>query len=253
MKRSPQLKLLKSQKSSYGGELFKTRKGRSTPRPLDTRNTMHLVLRSSKATGNWSFKRPINERKITEVATKFAVKYGVKIHSIGNVGNHLHFQIKLGNRFSYRPFIRAITASIAMSVTGASRWRRLDQIMAERDISQARAVKSKSASEPKTTGRSKLASESEHTGKSKSASESEPKGEPAAMSEFPPDELKATNVSKKFWDYRPFTRVVQSFRGFLNLRDYIEINQLEGFGADRRHARFIVADAKIRPWKYNTG
>jgi hypothetical protein len=46
----------------------------------------------------------------------------------------------------------------------------------------------------------------------------------------------------KFWDYRPYTRVVQSFRAFLNLRDYIKINQYEGAGYKREHARMIVLE-----------
>ena len=46
--------------------------------------------------------------------------------SIANVGNHLHMQIKLANRYTWKPFIRAITAAIAMSVTGMSRWNKVE-------------------------------------------------------------------------------------------------------------------------------
>ena len=119
--KSSQLNLLKSQPKAYGGELLKTRKGRSRGRPLDTKNTMHLVLRSSKAKGLWSFKRTVNEKKISLILKKFSRKHGVKILSLANVGNHLHFQIMLNNRFTYKPFIRAITSGIAMAVTGKSR------------------------------------------------------------------------------------------------------------------------------------
>lgn len=154
-----QLHLLKKEKLAYGGELLKTRKGRARGRPLDTRNSMHMVLRSSKAKGPWSFLRTENKIKIKVIVEKFSKKYGVKILSLANVGNHLHFHLKLGNRHTYRPFIRAITAAIAMAVTKTSRW----------------------------------------------------------------------NPSKeKFWDYRPFTRVVIGFKALLNLRDYIRINELEG-------------------------
>jgi len=45
----------------------------------------------------------------------------------------------------------------------------------------------------------------------------------------------------KFWDYRPFTRVIRGFRALLTVRDYIAINQLEGVGVGRVEARFIVA------------
>ncbi len=136
---------------------------------------MHLVLRSSKAKGDWSFRRPANKLKIRQIVTKFSEKYGIKILSLANVGNHLHFHIKLSNRYTYKCFIRAITAAIAMAVSGTSRWNPLKK-------------------EPKD----------------------------------------------RFWDYRPFTRVIIGFRAFLNLRDYIEINELEGFGFQRPQAKFFL-------------
>ena len=167
----------------YGGVLLNTRTGRQHGRPLDTKSTMHLVLKSSKAKGAWSFKRPQNEKKIAGITHKFARKYGVKILSMANVGNHLHFQIKLTNRHAYKAFIRAITGSIAMAVTGLNRWE-------------------KNEKEPGT----KL----------------------------------------KFWDYRPFTRVVRSLRAYLNLKDYIQINRLEGFGATKLEARFLFKMSKLK-------
>ena len=175
-----QLSLLKKEKSAYGGDLLKTREGRERARPLDTRNTMHLVLRSTKAKGEWSFRKPGNAAALDGIITKFARKYGVKILSLANVGNHLHIHLKLTNRFGYRPFVRAITGAIAMAVTGASRWKKLKK-----------------------------------------------------------------KASDKFWDYRPFTRVVESFRAYLNLRDYVRINELEGFGVDRRQAREFVKNGRV--------
>ena len=82
--------LLKDQPKAYGGELLKTRKGRSTGRPLDTRNTMHLILRSTKAKGEWSFWKPMNKEHIKSIVQKFSSKYGIKVLSFANVGNHLH-------------------------------------------------------------------------------------------------------------------------------------------------------------------
>jgi hypothetical protein len=37
----------------------------------------------------------------------------------------LHLHIQLTKRWSYRPFIRAVTSAIAMAITGASRWKRI--------------------------------------------------------------------------------------------------------------------------------
>jgi hypothetical protein len=132
---------------------------------------MHLVLRSSKARGEWSFRH--HDPKIRELLAKFSVRYGVRVLSMANVGNHLHLQIKLSNRHTYRPFIRGLTSAIAMAVTGWSRWN-------------------------------------------------------------PPPQ------GACFWDYRPFTRVVQGRRGFLTLRDYVQVNRLEGAGYRRAQARWMV-------------
>jgi REP element-mobilizing transposase RayT len=167
-----QTELFKKESKSYGGTLMKTRKGRALGRPLTTNGSMHLVLRSSKAIKGWSFKKPKHEKKINEIVAKFSTKYGVRILSLANVGNHLHFHIKLANRHTYRPFIRAITSAIAMAVSGTSRWNKL---------------------------------------------------------------------KIKFWDYRPFTRVLQSWREQLSLKDYVEINQFEGMGFRRATAHYIVA------------
>jgi REP-associated tyrosine transposase len=188
MKRSPQLKLIKEHPKAYGGELLKTRKGRAHGRPLDTKNTMHMVLRSSRAKGHWSFWRPRNKAHIQRLIKKFSVKYGVKIVSMANVGNHLHFQLKLQNRFTYKPFIRALSSAIAMAITGASRWNPLKQ-----------------------------------------------------------------RPSDHFWDYRPFTRVVKGYRALLTLKDYITLNELEGFGFQRPQARFFMTQRGLNAVRINSG
>lgn len=117
-----QLKLLKPEPSAYGGSLLTTRKGRSRGRPLATKSSMHLVLRSSKAKGPWSFLLPKNKQHIVGILQKFGKKYGVRLLSYANVGNHLHLHIQLTKRGAYKAFIRAITSAIAMAITGVNRW-----------------------------------------------------------------------------------------------------------------------------------
>ena len=155
----------------YGGTYRNSRKGRRA-RPISCKDTMHLILKSSRAVGPWSFRAPQNKQKVIGLLEKFAVKNGVKIHSIANAENHLHVHIRLTTRHTYRAFIRGVTSAIAMAITGASRWNK---------------------------------------------------------------------IKEKFWDYRPFTRVVKGWKAFLSLRDYIHVNQIENAGASRREARSIVA------------
>ncbi len=185
--RSKQTSMLAKEKSAYGGDLMTTRAGRRGARPLSTRETMHLVLRSTKAKGEWSFRKPKNQAHVNRIIDKFSVIYGVRVISMANVGNHLHLQIKLSNRFAYKPFIRAVTAAIAMAVTGRNRWSR------------------------------------------------------ASVPPKPSDEKPR---KEKFWDRRPFTRVVASFKAWLNLKDYVRINQLEGAGYKRSDARFMLGIEK---------
>lgn len=171
-----QKSLFKSEGSAYGGTLLNTRKGRSKGRPLAVKSTMHLVLRSSLAVGKQSFRYGKNPQLIKEVIGKFSDKYSVKILSLANVGNHIHIHLQLTYREGYIPFIRAVTAALAMAITGLSRW----------------------------------------------------------------------NPGKgiRFWDRRPFTRIVMGFKDRLRLQDYIEVNQLEGLGNSRADARIIIEEWK---------
>lgn len=160
-----QLKLLKRQKSDHGGKLRNRRSGRGM-RQISTNSTMHFVMRSTKAKGRWRFQ---STRRIwIPLLKRFASKYGVTILSYADPGNHIHLHLKFSNRNVYKPFIRALTGSIAMAITGASRWNKIDF---------------------------------------------------------------------KFWDLRPFSRVVIGRRAFRSLVDYIHLNQLEALGYDRAAAR----------------
>lgn len=176
-----QLNLVPKIGSSYGGKLANTRAGRAGARPLSTKNSMHLVLRSTQACGTKSFRYGQNRKKIRAIIEKFAKKYAVRLHSMANVGNHLHLHFQLTRRETYKPFIRAITAAIMMAVTGMSRWTKAQ------------------------------------------------------------DRIQEKQKKKRFWDLRPFTRIVSSWTGFLKLKDYIAINQLEAVGHTRDSARFYVA------------
>lgn len=168
-----QLHLIKPSSLSYGGELLKTRKGRSQGRPIDTKATMHLVLRSSQAKGAFSFRRKKNELAISNIVAKFSAKFGIEVLSLANVGNHLHFHIRIKRRRAYYGFIRAITSAIRMAIVGSPRWG-------------------------------------------------------------------GALIEGKFWDERPFSRVIRGRRAFLTLQGYVFINQLEGKGVSRSHARTFI-------------
>ncbi|MAV91231.1 MAG: hypothetical protein CL676_07400 [Bdellovibrionaceae bacterium] len=47
-------------------------------------------------------------------------------------------------------------------------------------------------------------------------------------------------LTGKFWDERPFSRVVRGRRAFLTVRDYVFLNHLEGQGVPRTCAQFTL-------------
>ncbi len=55
---------------------------------------------------------------------------------------------------------------------------------------------------------------------------------------------KLRQEGKKFWDQRPFSRVIQSFKHFLNTKAYVEINIMEGMGMSRKQAEMMVLGSR---------
>jgi REP element-mobilizing transposase RayT len=160
MKRSKQIsfedpRLKKIQ--AFGGTLLKNKKNRHA-RPLCTKRSIHLILKSSQATGEKSFKHYKNSKRVQELCFKLARRYGIKIYEYGNAGNHIHLLIKLSNRFTYFAFIRNLTGTMVKKIMGSQK------------------------------------------------------------------------LTKKFWDYRPFSRVVEWSKAYRIAKDYVLLNQLEGLG-----------------------
>jgi len=118
--------MAKKTANEYGGDLLKTRKARQGPRPVCARDTMHFVLRSTLAKGIWSFRVPKNFQKVEKILKTFSVRHGVRLFSYAVHFNHLHLHAQVSSIKGYKRFIRAVTAAIAMAITGMSRWNPLD-------------------------------------------------------------------------------------------------------------------------------
>jgi REP element-mobilizing transposase RayT len=164
-------------KKEFGGALLK-RSHAKKPRPISTKNAMHLTLRSSKAKGRYSFlasraRRLLIETKIREVAEKF----GVSIYKIAIVGNHIHLLLRATSRRGFIFFLRAITGIIARIVLGAER------------------------------GRAQLA-----TGQARRAGG------------------RTRQERERFWDQRPWTRVIAWMKDFANVKKYVAQNFKEAMG-----------------------
>ena len=161
-------KILKKTKSEHGGSHKHPKKRK---RPLALKSHTHFVLKSTMAVGEWSFSR--HKNKINHILKHFAKKHHIGLVSYANAGNHLHLDLEISTRAQYQKFIRAISASIVMAVTGYSRWNKAPQ-------------------------------------------------------------------GFQFWDARPFSRIVSSWREISNLKQYILKNQWEGIGKPIQLARLLA-------------
>ena len=80
---------------------------------------MHIVLRSTRASGPWSLLSAKNRTRVDALASKIAARHGLKLYRYANVGNHLHLLVKTPTRRAFQRFLKDVAGSIACLITGA--------------------------------------------------------------------------------------------------------------------------------------
>ncbi len=114
---TPSAKREQKRRLTHGGA--KAEGKRKLKRPLATKKWIHLVLKSAIATGKLSMLAPQNAKWIDGLIRLKAAKFGIELKEFVNMGNHIHFQIRILNRKSFQNFLRSITNLIARHVTVA--------------------------------------------------------------------------------------------------------------------------------------
>ncbi len=105
--------------AKHGGELSLGK--RKTFRPIDTKQALHIVLKSSKARGTLSMLHPQHCNSIDHFIRKTAQRWGVRVFQFANVGNHLHLLIQVPTREAWKRFSKELSGGIAQIVTGAQK------------------------------------------------------------------------------------------------------------------------------------
>ena len=159
---SSNIEYYRRHKACFGGNIYAGNP--KYERPFYSGLALHLVLRSSRATGRNSMLNDSHRNQIKWLIRKQAKRFGVELHRFSNNGNHLHLLVKPGaNRSQLQNFLRAVSGLIARLILKAERGR-------------------------------------------------------------------AQKV--KFWDARPFSRIVTWGKAFARCAHYIERNILEALGFD---------------------
>lgn len=103
--------------AQHGGDLARGK--RKTFRPIDPKQALHVVLRSSKARGVLSMLHPRHCNAIERHVQNTAKRCGVRVYRFANVGNHLHLLIKVPSRPAWKRFAKRLSGGVAQIVTGA--------------------------------------------------------------------------------------------------------------------------------------
>jgi REP element-mobilizing transposase RayT len=102
---------------AHGGSLRQGR--RKQARAIDTKQALHIVLRSTKARGPWSMLHPKHQKHVDETVRRVASRHGVRLYRYANVGNHLHLLVRARTRLAFQRFLKELPGTIAGIITGA--------------------------------------------------------------------------------------------------------------------------------------
>ena len=111
----------------HGGEHSKKSEFR-TARPVATKSPMHVVFKSSFATGSMSF-RGKNLKVVNHLVEKVSKNYEVVIHNYANVGNHIHLLVSCRNRILFQRWMKGLPQAIMFAVTGLNRFTSLMELI----------------------------------------------------------------------------------------------------------------------------
>ena len=92
---------------------------RKGTRPFDPKQALHVVMRSSRAHGQWSMLDFKHCQHIHEFTNRLARRWGIRIYRYANVGNHIHLLIRARSRRALQRYLRELAGGIAVIVTGA--------------------------------------------------------------------------------------------------------------------------------------
>lgn len=108
---------LERPRSWFGGTYLKNSHAK-TKRPLSSKLPIHVVLRSSRAKGDLSFRHPRYFAMVQTTIRDIAHRYGIRLYETANVGNHLHLLVKLPHVRRWKPFIRELCGTLARKILG---------------------------------------------------------------------------------------------------------------------------------------
>ncbi len=102
---------------SHGGVSLKKR--RKIARPLLENKITHVVFKSSKAKGEFSFYR--HKRIVGQLLHKTSRQFFIEVLDWVNMGNHLHLKVRFKDKLRMKRFLKSFPGLLARRITGAKK------------------------------------------------------------------------------------------------------------------------------------
>ena len=122
-------------KDCFGGAYLKNSHAK-TKRPLSSKLPIHVVLRMTKASDDYSMRHPRSFGRVSACVQKTAKKHGIRIYEYANVGNHMHLLLKLRSVPGWKAFIRELTGRISQIVQNRKPQQKHFQFWAQRPFTR---------------------------------------------------------------------------------------------------------------------
>lgn len=117
-RKGQQTELIPKPELSFGGSLLKNSHARM-PRPIDSKNFLHIVLKSDAATGDKKFTK--KKVEVLEKIHRRSHDYGLKIRKVAVASNHIHILVQLRSRRRFIAWLRGLTGVLARLMLGAEK------------------------------------------------------------------------------------------------------------------------------------
>ena len=197
---------------NHGGVLRQKRRGRKA-RPLTTKDPIHLVFKANRKNLKRGFRSPLGFIITTRIIKKYSKRFFVKIEQAAICQDHIHLIIRLSRRSLGQHFLRVVSGQIAQEFQNQGML-----------VTDTPSYSSPSSTSPNSTFPNSSSPSTSVGARKPTKSLLKFSNEERKASTSTPD--RATH-SPKLWKYRPFTRVVKSFKAFKTLRSYVRLNHLE--------------------------
>jgi hypothetical protein len=161
-----------------------------------------------------------------------AQKYGVRFYRKAIVGNHLHFILRIHNRETFKSFVRVLSGKIASHIMNGESFATFITKVASIATVAGEGVIQTTIADDGCTSALRAGDGAKATGEVSNHSK--------AASDRPTQSLRTGEGSmrahetqgkgQRFWQFRPFSRVMSWGRDFKNGCKYVVQNTLEALG-----------------------